>query len=88
MLRNSIFKNFTRNWSERLRFDRVSVPQQSNDARYLQKNSFDHRVRKADWYANRYTDTLHRYNKEVQHRRAGSPTANRGLGAPWDSSEL
>lgn len=75
-------------WSQRLVYERLSPPGRTEAVRYVMKGTtFDNRVRRVDWYANRYTDTNRRNNWEVQHRRCGSPSANRGLGAPWDSSE-
>ena len=53
MLRISV-----RTWSQRLTYLRQNVPSQNPDVRYVHKyTTFDHRVRKVDWYANKYTDT-------------------------------
>jgi hypothetical protein len=43
-------------WSQRLVNTRLSVPEKSPDVRYVMKHSFDYRMRRADWYANKYTD--------------------------------
>ena len=78
-----------RAWSQRLVYQRIGVPARTAEVRYAHKmTTFDTRVRRVDWYANRYTDTNKRNNWEVQHRRCGTPSANRGLGAPWEASEF